>query len=148
MKTKSKKIVIFIGFFILLFMLFSVLTNYILPVKTSMISDNIGRYNSGDILFCSESESYTVNDYILYRPSSKQATIFAEIVEINADGTFRVIGINPEPIDDLDQNNLRQEQILGKVIYSISMFIFYPIVITITIILAFILTYVIIKKIK
>jgi hypothetical protein len=148
MRSKTKKIVIFIEFFILLLMLFSVLTNFILPIKTSIISIDIGRYTSGDILFYSESESYNINDYILYNPSSKEMIVIAEIIEINSDDTFKVIGADPEPKDDLDQNNLKQEQIIGKVIYSVSWYIYYPMVITIIIILSLILTYFIYKKIK
>jgi hypothetical protein len=148
MKKKKKLILVFIVLFIFLFLSFSVLTNFILPVKTSMISGNVGRYSSEDILFYSESESYTINDYIIYRPTSKQVSIIAEIIEINSNGTFKVIGINPEPIEKLDQNNLKKEQIMGKIFYSMSMYIFYPIVITICIISAFILTHFILKKLK
>jgi len=124
------------------------LLNFALPIKTSEISGKIGKYASGDILFYAESETYNVNDVILYKPSSIEQIIFAEIVEINLDGTFKVIGTNPEPIDDLDQNNLKKEQIMGKVISSISAYIFYPIFIAINLILAFILTHFISKKIK
>jgi hypothetical protein len=148
MKPKMKKFTIFIALFILIFILFSLMMNLILPVKTSMISENIGRYNSGDILFHIESEAYTINDYILYRPSSKQSTLVAKIVEINLDNTFKVIGTNTEPIDDLDQNNLKQEQIIGKVIFSTSMYIFYPVIISITLTLSYFLTRFISKKIK
>jgi len=146
MKPKIKKFTIFIVLFISIFILSSVLTNFVLPVKTSSISGTVGKYNSSDILFYTESESYTINDYIFYRPSSIQSTLFARIVEINPDSTFKVLGTNSEPIDDLDQNNLKQEQIIGKVISSISMYIFYPIVIIITLIFTCILTYFITRK--
>ena len=116
MNFKFKKIVIFIALLIFISVLSHVLLNYALPIKTSMLSGDIGSYNDGDILFYTNSESYSLNDVILYTPSSQPQTIVAEIVEINPDGTFKVIGANPEPIDDLDQNNLKKEQIVGKVI--------------------------------
>lgn len=148
MKFKRKKIAIFIVMMISLSILFFILLNFALPIKTSMISGKIGKYTSEDILFHAESETYNVNDVILYNPSSIEQTIFAEIVEINLDGTFKVIGTNPEPIDDLDQNNLKKEQIIGKVISSISAYIFYPLFMAINLILAFALTHFISKKIK
>ena len=133
---------------IFLGILFFVLLNFVLPVKTCMISGDIGNYKSGDILFYTESDSYIVNDVILYTPSSTPSTIVAEIVEKNPDGTFKVIGTNPEPIEDLDQNNLKKEQIMGKVISSTSPYVFYPILIAINLILAFILTHFIYKDKK
>jgi len=148
MKSKWKKTAIFFVLLLFLFVLSGVLMNFILPVKTSMISGDVGRYNNGDILFYSESESYTVSDFILYRPSSSQSTLVAEIVEINTDGTFKVIGTDPEPIDDLDQNSLHKRQIIGKVIASTSPYIFYPIILLINLFLAFILTSFISKKMK
>jgi hypothetical protein len=148
MKLIVKKYLVFILVFISLFILFSALMNFVLPVKTSMVSGNIGRYNNGDILFYTESNSYTIDDYILYRPSSIQSILVAEIVDINSDGTFKVIGTDLEPIDDLDQSNLKQEQIIGKVVSSLSMYIFYPIVIVITLILSYIVTHFAYKKIK
>lgn len=148
MKPKTKKIIIFIGFFIFLLMLFAILTNFILPVKTVIISGDVGKYNSGDILFYTESEAYEINEYILYKPSTKQVNYIAEIVDINSDGTFKVIGADPESIDELDQNNLKQNQIIGKIIYSSPFYIFYPISIIITIIFAYIITHFISKKIK
>jgi len=122
--------------------------NIVLPTKPTTISGNVGKYTSIDILFYSGSESYNVDDYILYRTSSTQSTIIAYITEVNPDGTFKVISSNPEPIDDLDQNDLKQEQIIGKVNFSIPMYIFYPVIIIVSIILGFILTRFISKKIK
>jgi len=129
--------------FLILFIL-----NIVLPTKPTTISGNVGKYTSIDILFYSGSESYNVDDYILYRTSSTQSTIIAYITEVNPDGTFKVISSNPEPIDDLDQNDLKQEQIIGKVNFSIPMYIFYPVIIIVSIILGFILTRFISKKIK
>jgi hypothetical protein len=149
MKPKTKKIAIFIILVFFILIIAQVLMNSILPVKSCIASISVGRLNSGDVLFYSESESYTTNDYIIYRPSSKQVNYIAEIIEINPDGTFKVIsGTSSDPIVQAEQNNLKQEQILGKVIYSISMYILYPIVIIISIILAFVLTHFISKKIK
>ena len=148
MNLNRNKIVIFLVIIVILRILTFSLTNYLLPVKTSMLSGDVGRYKNNDILFYTASESYTFNDFILYTPSSKPSTIVAEIVEINPDGTFKVIGINPEPIEDLDQNNLKKEQIIGKVISSISGYIYYPLSIAMLLILAFIITHFIFKKIK
>jgi hypothetical protein len=149
MKPKTKKIAIFIILVFFILIIAQVLMNSVLPVKSCITSISVGKLNSGDVLFYSESKSYSINDYITYKPASKQVNYIAEIIEINPDGTFKVIsGTNPDPIIQLEQNNLKQEQIIGKVIYSISMYILYPILITIAIILAFVLTHFISKKIK
>jgi len=112
-----------------------------------MLSGDVGEYNNGDILFYSGSESYTVNDCVLYTPSSSSSIIVAKIVVINPEGTFTVIGTSPEPIEELDQNNLQEQQIIGKVIATTPAYIFLPLVILLAIGVAFILTRIITKKI-
>ena len=148
MKFNRNKIVIFSTLMIFLIILFFGLMNFILPVRTSVLSGDVGDYKNGDVLFYIESESYNVNDSILYTPSSIPSIIVAKIVEKNPDGTFKVIGANPEPIDDLDQNNLKKEQIMGKVIANITFYIFYPILFAILIILDYFLTIIISKKVN
>lgn len=63
MKFNRKKIAIFTIFIIFLIILFFSLMNFVLPVKTSMLSGDIGVYESGGILFCTASDSFNVNDY-------------------------------------------------------------------------------------
>ena len=148
MNFNIKKVGVFIVSLIFISTILFVLLNFVLPIKTTMISGNVGCYKSRDILFYSESDSYVVEDVILYNPSTQSSTLIVEIIEINPDGTFKVIGINPEPIDDLDQNNLEKDQIIGKVIYSLSPLIYFPIFFIIVLLLAYNLTRFISNKIK
>jgi len=145
----NKKIIgVFAVVLIILITLSLISLNFILPIKTVMISGDVGHYKNGDILFFTESDSYNINDFILYEPSSSASIFVAKIIEKNTDDTFKVISTNPESIENLDQNNLKKEQIIGKVISSMSPYIFSFILIAINLVLAFIITHFIYKRIN
>lgn len=65
---------------------------------------------------------------VLYEPSSQPSIQVAKINEINPDDTFKVIGTSSEPIDDLDRNNLKKEQIIDKIIAIVKSYIFLSII--------------------
>jgi len=144
----KRKIGLFIPIFIGVIILTVVLINFVLPLKASMLSGDVGQYQSGEILFYGSAESYQVNDLILYSPSSNTNVLFAKIIEINPDNTFKVIGTESEPIEELDQNSVNENQITGKVVYSISPYVFFPLLIFIDVIIAFVITTFVTKRLN
>ena len=145
-----------VGIFVVLLVLFIVLANlafqYILPILKLNSESMIPTYHKGDVLFYKTSSSYSINDVVVYTSSILPKPIIVRIIEENPDGTFKAKGdntkTNPSPNARLDQNNLKKEQIMGKVLFGANSFIFYLVVYGIEIMFAIILTLVISKKIK
>ncbi len=147
----GKKIIIFIVLMILIIGLANVLFRFVLPIKpVKMISGSMApTYNAGDVLFYRGSDTYNIDDIIIYKPSSRPQSIVIRIIEENSDGTFKVKGdANQATIPALDQNNLKKEQIIGKVSFGTKWFIFYPLSYGIQILIALLLTQLIYSKLK
>ncbi|MBI2652008.1 signal peptidase I [Candidatus Woesearchaeota archaeon] len=149
-----KQIGIFLALMILVVALGNLIFRYIIPIKSVKLNSEsmAPTYYKGDVLFYSPLISYNINDIILYKPLIRPQSIVVRIIEENPDGTFKVKGDNPQtnpiPIAQLDQNNLKKEQIIGKISFGTKSYIFYPLVYGIEIILAILLTILISKKIK
>ena len=151
MQGMGKKIVIFIVLMILIMGLTNVLFRFVLPIKpVKMISGSMApTYNAGDVLFYSGSDTYKVDDIIIYKPSTRPQSIVIRIIEQNLNGTFTVKGdANQATMPALDQDNLRKEQILGKVSFGTKWYIFYPISYGIQILIALLLTQLVYSKLK
>jgi len=148
MIANKKKIGLFIVIFVLLIVVFSILLNFVLPVKTRVINGNFGNYTNGDVIFISKSDSYKVGDIIIYKISSTDESIFAEVIEKNTDGTYKIKRAGEEYINNPIENNINEGQIMGKGIASLSMYIFYPLLLIVNLFLAYILTVIIYKKLN
>mgnify|MGYP006287277503 CR=1 FL=1 len=151
MGRKSKKIITFIVLMVLTIVVANALFRFLLPIKPiKMGSESMApTYNVEDILFYSKSNTYKVDDIIIYKPTSRPQNIVARIIEQNQDGTFKVKGdANRATIPPLDQNNLKEEQIIGKVAFGTNWYVFYPLSYGIQIIIALILTQLIYPKLK
>jgi len=151
MKSRSRKILIFVVLLILIIAIANVLFRFVLPIKPvrQVSASMTPTYNKGDILFYSHSDSYVVDDIIIYKPSTRPFNVAIRIIEENPDGTFKVKGDgNPATIPTLDQDNLGKEQIIGKVIGSTKGFVFYPLTYGIYLIIALLLTKLVDSKLK
>ncbi len=149
MEGMGKKIIIFVVLIILIIGLVNVLFRFVLPIKpVKMISRSMApTYNKGDVLFYSSSDTYNIEDIIIYTPSARPQNIVARIIEENPDGTFKVKGdANPSVLPIFDQESLKKEQIVGKVLSGTKWFIFYPLIYIIQIIIALLLTKLIYSK--
>ena len=140
-----------IGIFILILLVLMVLGNIIfrLIIPTAVIQSNsmAPTYNRWDVLFYRDAEQYNVDDIILYNPSQREWNNVARIIEENPDGTFKVKGdANQVSIKYLDQEMLRNEQIIGKVTSIINPFIFFILLYGIQIVIALALTYRLTRK--
>lgn len=151
MKKLGKKIIIFIVLMILLIGLANVLFRFVFHTKPVRMSSGsmAPTYNSGDVLFYRSSFIYKVEDIIIYKPTLRPQNSVVRIIEQNTDGTFKVKGdANRLTIPALDQDNLKKEQILGKVSYGTKWYIFYSLLYGIQIIIAFLLTKLIYPRLK
>ncbi len=145
--SKGKQIGIFIVVLVFLIVLMNVLVHFVSPVKpVRFVSWSMEpAYHYGDVLFYQRvpKGNYKVGDVIIYdaEASTAEEQIVVRIIEENDDGTFIVKGdANPGTLEHLDQNNLRKEQIIGKVLFGMQWYIYYPVLYLILIIVALLIT--------
>ena len=128
MKNLGRKIGIFITALIIILLLVNIFNRFFIPVKPVMtVSSNMApTYEKYDVLFYSKSEDYNVNDPILVTVSNRQNSV-TRIIKINEDGTFYAkadYNINSLPFE----GSINKNQIVGKIVFSMKPYIFYPII--------------------
>lgn len=151
MKNSLKKVIIFC---VLLFLI-AILTMFILRTvfpTARLISSNMEpTYSKGDLIFYSAPKDLAINDVIIFQPNSNANNIVTRIISINPDGSYVAKGdANSKPLNAtlINENNIQENMIVGKVKGSISPYIFYPLSYGIQAILAILLTFLIGSMIK
>ena len=146
MENLGKKVLLFIVVLVILMVIGKLVNRFVLPVAKLNSESMQPTFNKGDIIFYTKSDSYGVNDIIIFYSTIKDP-IVARIIEINSDGTYKAKGDNPKtnpvPIKSqlLDETQISKTQILGKVFnFSLNPVIFILLVRGIQIILALLLT--------
>jgi signal peptidase I len=69
----------------------------------------------GDLLFVTGADDFQVNDIVIYQRSEVQYTIVHRIIEVQEDGYVIKGDNNPVP----DAGVVKQEQIVGKVLFAV-----------------------------
>lgn len=153
MKDLLKKIGIFCIVFILLLILANVLLRFILPVTPTLVTTDAMRpaYNKFDIVFRSPSDHYGVGDVVIVRItntfSGNVEDVITRIIKINSDNTYTTkMDANRRFFHFED--HIKQNQIKGKVIFSTKAYVYYPLIYSILIILAFLITKVVCSKLR
>lgn len=143
-----KKIGIFIIVLTILVALANIILRFVLPFKpVKIISSNMEpTYSKNDILFYEESESYNVNDTVLvFLPD--RPPLVTRLIERNEDGTFNAKGDN-NLVSLPFEKNIQQNQIIGKIKFSMNPYIFYGVTYGMVIILSVLMTFLIFSRKK
>ena len=149
MNVAVKKIIIFVIVLLLLNMFSGIAINAMPTKMLKLISGSMApAYHKGDLIFFKQA-SYNVNNVVVYKPSTREELIMARIVDKNADGTFKVKGdANTGTNPTLDQNSVKADQIVGKVIGSVNFILFYIMVNSAQLFIAFIVSKLLYAKLK
>ncbi len=142
-----KKIGVFVLIFVVLLGISNVLFRFILPIKAvSLVSRNMEpTYHENDVLFWKLSETYEVNDVVVYKARALAIDSVSRIINLNEDGTFQLKG-DANPTSIFVENRVLKQSIKGKVIFSLSPFIFYGLTYGIIFALSFLSVRYIFKK--
>ena len=143
-----KKIGIFILIFVVLLGISNILFRFVLPIKAVfLVSGSMEpAYNENDVVFWKQADTYNLDDVVIFK-GNLPSDIVSRIIDVNDDGTFNLKG-DANPTSIYFERNVPKERIKGKIVYSISPFIFYGITYGIIIVLAFFGTNYIVKNKK
>ena len=150
MNVAIKKIIIFVIVLLLLNMLSGIAINAMPTKMLKVISESMApAYHKGDLVFFKQA-SYNVNNVVVYKPSTREDLIvMARIVAKNADGTFKVKGdANTDTNPALDQNSVKADQILGKVVGSVNFILLYIVLNSAQLLIAFVVSKLLYAKLK
>ncbi len=148
MKNIIKKAGIFIAVLIIVMLLTNIIGRYILNVNPVItLSNNMfPTYEKYDTLFYSPSDNYNINDVIAASVPDYDILLISRIVRINDDGTFDAKGDNnPESVPSIERN-INKNQILGKIIFSMKSYFYFPLIYGAQIAAAFLLTKLIFRR--